>query len=116
MAPPPPNLKNKDERWLRTICRAKAHTTIFVAFGGGSAFKKDAVAAGFLSEVGASYEYDGQLMHHLRPILVGFTLDRRMRGGGSGWEFGRVWFMALVLKTSTSKKSREFKSHSSRKK
>ena len=83
---------------------------------GGSAFKKDAVAAGFLSEVGASYEYDAQLMHHLRPILVGFTLDRRMRGGGSGWEFGRVWFMALVLKTSTSKKSREFKSHSSRKK
>ena len=28
---------------------------------------------------------------------------------------GRVWFMALVLKTSTSKKSREFKSHSARK-
>ena len=27
---------------------------------------------------------------------------------------GRVWFMALVLKTSTSKKSREFKSHSAR--
>ena len=28
--------------------------------------------------------------------------------------FGRVWFMALILKISTSKKSREFKSHSAR--
>ena len=27
---------------------------------------------------------------------------------------GRVWFMALILKISTSKKSREFKSHSAR--
>ena len=30
--------------------------------------------------------------------------------------FGRVWFMALILKISTSKKSREFKSHSARSK